>query len=361
MDIRFMKRALKAAAHYEGKTSPNPPVGAVLVKDGRIVGEGAHKGPGKPHAEAAALASCSAADARGAELYVTLEPCSHHGRTPPCTDALIAAGVRRVVIGMADPNPDVRGGGARILRDAGIDVAVEGMGREVQRFYEAYTKFVTTKTPFVTLKAALTLDGRIATATGDSKWISSEPSRRLVHRMRAKSDAVLVGVGTVTADDPLLTVRMVRGRDPMRVIVDPDLKTPPGARMFSEGTGAVVIGAAKGADKKRESELAARGARIVHCPRTDDGLLSIEALLTELGRLDVMRLLVEGGANIFTYFITRAIFDKIVLIYAPKILTGSDGLGLTVGRGHQRIADAVAVSEMTVGRLGGDVIIRAYR
>ncbi len=355
-----MKRALRAAARYEGKTSPNPPVGAVLVKDGRIIGEGGHEAPGRPHAEATALASCCE-DARGADLYVTLEPCSHHGRTPPCTDALIAAGVRRVVIGMADPNPNVRGGGAEILRDAGIEVVMEGMGREVERFYEAYTKFVTAKIPFVTLKAALTLDGRIATAAGDSKWISSEASRRLVHRMRAKSDAVLVGVGTVAKDDPLLTVRMVRGRDPMRVIVDPDLKTPPGARMLSEGTGTVVIGAAEDADKKRAETLSARGARIVYCPRTDGGLLSIEALLTELGKLNVMRLLVEGGANIFTYFITRAIFDKIVLVYAPKILTGSDGLGLTVGRGPGRIADAVMVSEMTVGRLGGDVVIQAYR
>jgi diaminohydroxyphosphoribosylaminopyrimidine deaminase / 5-amino-6-(5-phosphoribosylamino)uracil reductase len=359
MDIRFMKTALAAAARYEGKTSPNPPVGAVFVKNGRVVGKGAHEGPGRPHAEAAALSE--AGGVRGADLYVTLEPCSHHGRTPPCTDALIGSGVRRVVIGMKDPNPDVAGGGADLLRDAGIEVIVEGMGGAVERFYEAYTKFVTAKLPFVTLKAALTLDGRIATASGDSQWISSEPSRRLVHRMRATSDAVLVGIGTVKKDDPLLTVRMVRGRDPLRVIVDPDLEMPPGARMLSEGTGAVIIGAAEDADTKRAEVLAERGARIVRIPRTDGGRLDIGALLRELAVRNVMRLLVEGGANIFTYFITRAIFDKIVLVYAPKILTGGDGLGLTVGRGPERIAQAVKVSEMTVRRLGGDFIVQAYR
>jgi diaminohydroxyphosphoribosylaminopyrimidine deaminase / 5-amino-6-(5-phosphoribosylamino)uracil reductase len=359
MHARFMKRALAAAARYEGMTSPNPPVGAVFVKDGHIIAEGAHEGPGSVHAEVAALSR--AGGVKGSDLYVTLEPCSHYGRTPPCTDALIESGVRRVIIGMEDPNPDVRGGGARILREAGVDVAMEGMGSKIERFYEAYTKFVTRKVPFVTLKAALTLDGRIATAAGDSKWITSEASRRFVHRMRAKSDAVLVGIGTVKKDDPLLTVRMVRGRDPRRVVVDPDLEMPTSARMLSEGTGAVMIGAAADADKERAEKLTARGAEIVYVPRTDDGRLDIESLLVELARRNVMRLLVEGGANIFTYFITRAIFDKIVLIYAPKILTGGDGLGLTTGRGPERIAEAAAVSEMTVRRLGEDFIVEAYR
>jgi len=354
-----MKRALSAAARYEGRTSPNPPVGAVFVRDGRIIAEGAHEGPGRPHAEVAALSR--AGGVKGADLYVTLEPCSHHGRTPPCTDALIGSGVRRVFIGMEDPNPDVRGGGAQILRDAGIDVAVEGLGGKIARFYEAYTKFVTKKTPFVTLKAAMTLDGKIATAAGDSKWISSEESRRLVHRMRTTADAVLVGIGTVKKDDPLLTVRMVRGRDPRRVIVDPYLETPPDARMLSEGTGGVIIGAAEDADKKKADALAARGAEIVYVGRDEGGMLDIERLLPELASLGVMQLLVEGGANIFTYFITRAIFDKIVLVYAPKILTGGDGLGLTTGKGPERIAEAVALSEMTVRRYGTDFIVEAYR
>ena len=360
MDIRFMKRALAAAARREGETSPNPPVGAVFVKDGRVVGEGSHEGPGSPHAEVKALAS-SVAGVRGADLYVTLEPCSHHGRTPPCTDALIDSGVRRVFIGMKDPNPDVRGGGTRILRDAGIEVVVGVMGREIELFYKAYTKFVTRKVPFVTLKAALTLDGRIATSAGDSKWISSERSRRFVHRLRAKSDAVLVGIGTVKKDDPLLTVRMIKGRDPRRVIVDPDLEMPPDARMLTEGTGPVIIGAAHDADRQKAGVLEARRAEIVYLPREADGKLQIEALLVEMARRDVMRLLVEGGANIFTYFIAHAIFDKIVLVYAPKILTGGDGLGLTVGRGPKRIAEAVGVSDITVHRLGDDFVVEAYR
>jgi diaminohydroxyphosphoribosylaminopyrimidine deaminase/5-amino-6-(5-phosphoribosylamino)uracil reductase len=360
MDVRFMKRALAVAARYEGRTSPNPPVGAVCVKDGRIIGVGAHEGPGTPHAEVRALTS-SSAPVRGADLYVTLEPCSHHGRTPPCTDALIDAGIRRVFIGMRDPNPDVRGGGAGLLSDAGIEVAVGVMGRQIERFYEAYTKFVTTKLPFVTLKAAMTLDGRIATSTGDSKWISSEASRRFVHRMRAKSDAVMVGIGTVKKDDPQLTVRMVRGRDPRRVIIDPNIEMPPGARMLAEGTGTVIIGAAVDVDRKKAAAIEARGGRVIYVPREPDGKLSISALLIELAKRDVMRLLVEGGANIFTYFVTRAIFDKIILVYAPKILTGGDGLGLTVGRGPAKIADAVRVADLTIRRSGGDVIVEAYR
>ncbi len=360
MDIRFMKRALAVAARYEGRTSPNPPVGAVFVKDGRVIAEGSHEGAGNPHAEAKALMP-RPVNVRGADLYVTLEPCSHHGKTPPCTDVLIESGVRRVFIGIQDPNPDVRGGGARILKEAGIEVVFEGMGRKIERFYEAYTKFVTKKTPFVTLKAALTLDGKIATAAGDSRWISSESSRRFVHRMRAKSDAVLVGIGTVKKDDPLLTVRMVRGRDPARVIVDPDLEMSPRARMLSEGTGTVMIGAAADAGRKRAEDLNARGAEIIYVGRQNDGKLNIEELLIEIARRNVMRLLVEGGANIFTYFITRGIFDKIILVYAPKIVTGGDGLGLTVGRGPERIADAIGVSEMTVHRLGQDFIVQAYR
>jgi diaminohydroxyphosphoribosylaminopyrimidine deaminase/5-amino-6-(5-phosphoribosylamino)uracil reductase len=359
MDVRFMRRALSAARRFEGMTSPNPSVGAVVVKDGKIIAEGLHEGPGRPHAEAKALVSC-AVPAAGADLYVTLEPCSHHGRTPPCTDALISSGVRRVFIGMKDPNPDVSGCGADLLTDAGIEVVVGVMADEIERFYEAYTKFVTTRLPFVTLKAAMTLDGRIATSAGDSRWISSEASRRYVHRLRAISDAVLVGIGTVVKDDPLLTVRMVKGRDPKRVVIDPDLEMPPGARMLSEGGGAVIIAAAEGADEGRAAGLEERGAQIVTVSRGKDGLIRTEELIAELGRHDVMRLLVEGGANIFTYFIKHAIFDKIVLFYAPKILTGSDGLGLTVGPGPARIADAVALGPMTVRRLGGDIVVEAY-
>lgn len=359
MDIRFMKRALSAARRFEGRTSPNPAVGAVVVKDGVVIAEGLHEGPGMPHAEVKALVSC-VVPVRGADLYVTLEPCSHHGRTPPCTDALISSGVSRVFIGMRDPNPDVSGCGGDLLRDAGVEVVMGVMGDEIERFYEAYTKFVTRKLPFVTLKAAVTLDGKIATSTGDSQWISSETSRRFTHRLRARSDAVLVGIGTVKKDDPLLTVRMVRGRDPQRVVIDPDLEMPPTSRMFSQGKGKVIIAAARDADPKRAERLRDRGAEIATVLRREDGLIGIEELLTELGRRDVMRLLVEGGANTFTYFIKRAIFDKIVLVYAPKILTGADGLGLTVGEGPERIADAVLLGGMTVRRLGDDFVVEAY-
>ncbi len=355
-----MKRALSLAARHRGMTSPNPPVGAVIVRDGKVISEGTHEGPGKPHAEAWAIAT-SSVPVTGADLYVTLEPCSHYGRTPPCTEAVISSAIKRVFIGMRDPNPDVRGGGADILRKAGLDVTVGVMSDRVERFYEAYTTFVTKKLPFVTLKAAMTLDGKLATSTGDSKWISSEKSRRLVHHLRAVSDAVMVGLGTVKKDDPLLNVRMVNGRDPMRVVIDSGLEMSPTSRMLREGTGKVLIVSWDGADPRRAAGLMERGADIVRVSKGKDGMLKIEELLVELGKRDVMSLLVEGGANIFTYFIKNGIFNKILLFFAPKILTGADSLGLTVGKGPERISDAFMLNNMTVRRLGEDLVVEAYR
>ncbi len=358
MDSRFMRRALTLAKRFEGMTSPNPPVGAVVVSGGKIVGEGSHRGRGHPHAEAEALLD-SGRSAKGADIYVTLEPCNHFGMTPPCTKGIISSGIKRVFIGMSDPNPDVTGGGARILKEAGIEVVFVPMGSEIERFYEAYTKFVTKKIPFVTIKAAMTLDGKIATSTGDSKWITSENARRYAHRLRKISDAVLVGIGTVRADDPQLTVRMARGRNPIRVVIDPDLSIDPDARLIKEGGGEVIIAAAKGADKKREEQLKGKGVEVVHLKLTK-GEIRMDDLLVELGKRDVMRLLIEGGAKVFTCFLKYGIFDKITFMYAPKILTGSDSKGLTEGPGPKNISDSIKLRDVRIRKLGEDFIVEAY-
>ena len=358
-DRKFMRRALKMARRFEGITGPNPTVGAVVVSGDEVVGVGAHRGPGSPHGEVVAL-NAAGDRAKGADLFVTLEPCSHFGRTPPCTDAILSYEIKRVFIGMRDPNPEVQGGGAEILEEAGLDVEVGVLGDRIERFYEAYKKFVTKKTPFVTIKAALTLDGKIATATRDSKWITSNRARKFVHKLRARSDAVLVGIGTVKADDPLLTVRMVKGEDPIRIVVDSELEIDTNAKLLNEGDSKVIIVAAEGAEGDRATVLEAQGAEIIYLPREGDEI-ALESLMEELGRRGVMSLLVEGGAKVFTYFIKHDIFDKIYLIYAPKLLTGSDPIGLTVGMGPDRISDAVKLKGLKVRRMGDDFIVEAYR
>ena len=361
MNLQFMRRALTLARRFEGRTSPNPPVGAVVVSEGNIVGEGFHRGPGTPHAEAGALTDAGGR-ASGADIYVTLEPCSHHGRTPPCTDAIIDAGIGRVFIGMKDPNPHVTGDGAGVLSRAGIKVFTDVMADEIARFYEAYRRFVISGLPFVTLKAAMTLDGRLAAAGGDSKWITSITARRQAHRLRAQTDGILVGVGTVLTDDPELTVRLVRGADPTRIVIDPKARTPLSARILAKGQAGVMIAVDETGDEDMRSRmraLKAAGAEVVEIPRKD-GLMDLSSLLVLLGQRGMMRILVEGGANVFTYFLKHAIFDKIIFIYAPKILTGDDAIGLTVGPGPRRIAEAIELEGLTVRRAGPDFIVEAY-
>jgi diaminohydroxyphosphoribosylaminopyrimidine deaminase/5-amino-6-(5-phosphoribosylamino)uracil reductase len=359
MDTRFMKRALTLAKRFEGRTSPNPSVGAVIVSGERIVGEGYHRGPGFPHAEVEAIKKVPPTEKKR-ELYVTLEPCSHRGRTPPCTERIIEAGITRVYIGMKDPNPNVPGEGGGILKQAGIDVEFGILKEEIERFYGPYTTFVTKKVPFVTLKAALTLDGKIATATGDSRWITSEKSRRFVHKERSISDAVLVGAGTVRNDDPRLTVRLVRGRNPRRVILAPNLEVNTDAQVITEGARDVIIAASEQTDKKKAYPFTEKGVDVFFIPERAGRKLEPGALLAELAQRDIMRLLVEGGAKVFTYFLKYDIFDKIILMYAPKILTGSDALGLTVGAGPREIRDAIRLRDIVTKRVGDDFMVEAY-
>ena len=359
-DRAYMLRALRLAARARGRTSPNPMVGCVLVKGGRIVGAGYHHRAGLPHAEAEALAAAGR-KARGATAYVTLEPCNHIGRTGPCSEALIAAGVARVVVAMADPNPKVAGGGAARLRAAGIPVEIGLCEAEARELVGGFVSWVVTGRPRVTLKAAITLDGRIATRSGDSRWVTGEAARAEVHRMRDACDAILVGVGTVTADDPALTTRLTarraggggrRGRDPLRVILDGMLQIDEEARVI--GPGALVV-CTRRASRVKEQALRARGADVARLEGSR-GLVETSAVLDELGRRGVLELLVEGGAEVHGGFLRARLADRVVAFIAPKI-AGSDGVPFAQLPSPARMADALRLTDVRVRRFGEDLCV----
>ncbi len=353
-DVRFMQRALRAAAR--GRPSPNPHVGAVIVAGGVVVGVGHHAKAGGPHAEIVALVDAGA-HARGATLYVTLEPCNHLGRTAPCTEAILATGVARVVIGTRDPAPHAPGGLER-LRDAGIELVVGVEERAARRLVSDFAKQITTGIPFVTIKAAVTLDGRIATRSGDSRWITGPEARKHAHRMRDASDAVLVGIGTVLADDPELTVRHVRGRDPLRVVLDSALRTPVTAKLVRHGSAAqTLIFHANDAPAERRAALAALpGVALVELARAPNGTLDLDAVLRELGRRDCVRVLVEGGARLHGALLDAGLVDRVAVFVAPVLLGDSEAVPLARGREIATIADALRLRDVEITRLGDDVL-----
>lgn len=356
---RMMKRALALARRGVGKTTPNPAVGCVVTRDARIVGEGWHRKAGTPHAEIHALAMAGD-NAQGADVFVTLEPCAHYGKTPPCTEALIRAGVARVFVGMTDPNPLVSGRGVAALRAAGIDVECGILERECRMLNEPFIKHITTGLPFVILKSAMTLDGKTATSTGDSKWVTGEKSRRYVHRLRAMVDAVMVGVGTVLADDPQLTCRMgVRGEDPLRVVVDSRLRTPPDAALFGVESSAKTLLATIEPDSSRAGSLAEAGAEILVC-RESHGKVDLEDLLVKLGARGIQSVLLEGGRELVASALRSGIIDTFLLFFAPKLLGGEGGFGLSAGTGPDRMADALRLRDVTVTRFGEDILVRGY-
>jgi len=360
-DQEFMRRALELAALGRGKTSPNPLVGAVVVKDGVIVGEGYHKKAGTPHAEVIALQEAGAR-AKGADLYVNLEPCCHYGRTPPCTKAIIEAGVKRVVVACEDPNPLVAGKGIEILRQAGIAVEVGVLEEEARRLNEVFFKFITTRRPFVTLKVAMSLDGKIATFTGDSKWITGEQARRYAHQMRAEHDAVMVGIGTVLADDPLLTVRLPgESKQPWRVIVDSRLRIPLESRiaLTSDKFPTIVATVQHQGSRERKKLLEERGIEVWELP-ADHGRVDLDALLEELGRKEITSVLLEGGAMLNASALEAGVVDKFVIFVAPKIIGGSRAPGPIGGPGVERIEDAWLVSDLEFSRVGEDLMITCY-
>jgi diaminohydroxyphosphoribosylaminopyrimidine deaminase/5-amino-6-(5-phosphoribosylamino)uracil reductase len=346
----FMRLALREAARGLGRTSPNPAVGAVLVKNGRVIARGHHQKAGGPHAEVVVLRSAGAR-ARGADLYTTLEPCDHYGRTPPCSRAILEAGVRRVFTGSFDPNPLVNGKGVARLRRAGVEVVTGVLAEACDELNAPWFTFMKRGRPFVTLKAAVTLDGRIATRTGDARWVTGEPARRWVHRLRSRVDAVLVGSGTARADDPRLTARVPGGRDPLRVVLDTDLSLPTNLHLFRQRSTAPTL-VAHASSRRREL---GPGVELLRCRRGPGGV-DLEDLLARLAARGVTHLLVEGGAAVHGRFLEAGLVDRLAILVAPK-LAGADGIPLAAGRGPARMADALSLSDVRVERLGDDVLV----
>jgi len=361
-----MKMALTLARKGVGFTSPNPAVGAVLVKDHRLVGKGYHRKAGSPHAEIEAIRDAGSL-APGATLFVTLEPCNHTGRTPPCTRAVLQAGIRRVVAAMRDPNPDVAGGGLNFLRENGVETTVGVLEKEALVLNEAFVKFVRTKRPFVTAKCAATLDGRIAARTGDAHWVSGERSRNHVHRLRHAVDAILVGVGTVIQDDPLLTTRIPgkKGIHPKRIILDTRLSIPEEAKVLRHGTDSDTI-VVIGQEYRNSPEIAAKreriqtpGVWILEAP-TREGRIDLDRLLDALGGMGITSLLIEGGSRILGAAFASGIVDKILFFFAPKILGGDDGYPICRGKGPDRMAASLAIKRIRLRRFGEDILIEGY-
>ncbi len=355
-DIKYMKRALTLAKKGLGKTSPNPAVGCVIVKNGTIVGEGWHKRAGGHHAEVHAL-DMAGSEARGGDVYVTLEPCSHTGKTPPCSEALIRAGVKRVVAGMSDPNPQVNGGGLRALQQAGIETLCGVLEEECRTINRPFLKFITTGLPYVTYKCAMTLDGKIASVTGESRWISCEASRRIVHRMRAESDAIMVGVDTIIADNPQLTVRHVKGRNPLRIIVDSTLRTPESVAVLSGRMGQGTMIATIETNPKVHARYLKSGATLLVCS-PENGKVNLHDLLSKLGGLGIHSLLLEGGSHLAGEALRHGLIDQCVFFYAPKVV-GSDGFSPFAITGTTDMAFSIPFRDLSMRRVGTDIMVTA--
>ncbi len=352
-DAKYMKRALALAARARGRTSPNPMVGAVIVKRGRVIAEDYHRRAGTPHAEALAIEAAGRA-ARGATLYVTLEPCCHtRKRTPPCTQAIKSSGFGRVVIAMKDPNPRVSGRGIRELRAAGIDVATGLLEKEARVLNEAYIKYITTGTPFVILKTAMTLDGKIATPAGQSRWITGEASRKLVHALRGRVDAVMTAVGTVRADDPELTARLRGGRNPVRVVVDPSLRSPLNSRVFKTPPATVLVTSASG---PKLEKLVKTGVKVIKYK----GKLKLIWLMRKLAQMGIMSVLIEAGSSFNASTLDSGVVDKVMYFIAPKLIGGEKSYTAVGGKPFGRLEHAIGVKDMRVRRVGDDVLIEGY-
>ena len=355
---RYLRLACRLARKAAGRTSPNPMVGAVLVRGGKIVGTGYHHYAGGPHAEINALKQAGA-KAKGATLYITLEPCSHHGRTPPCTQALIGAGIHAVVAGMKDPNPLVAGRGFQRLRRAGVKVRSGLCQEESAQLIEAFAKFITQRRPFVTLKLAATLDGKIATVNGDARWISGERSRARVHRWRDRMDAVLVGAGTVRADDPLLTCRLAGGRNPFRVVLDSRLRIPLAAKLLRlPDADKTIIATTMKAPLAKVRALEKLGVVVWRLPSRNDRVAWLP-LLRKLAGIGVVGLLIEGGAAVAASALKSKVVDKLELFFAPKIV-GGDGRPMIGPLGIGKMAQALTLRRFELRRSGEDLWLSGY-
>lgn len=357
-DAHCMRLALAEARKGLGRTSPNPVVGALVVKSGSIVAKGYHHKAGGPHAEVNALAQAGSS-ARGADLYVTLEPCNHTGRTPPCTEAILAAGIARVVVGMPDPNPAVTGGGAAYLKTKGIEVVTGVLEEECRRINRPFSKHVMTGLPWVTMKVGMSLDGRIATASGHSRWITNEQSRQQVHRLRDRVDAILVGIGTVLADDPSLTTRLPsgRGRDPLRIILDTNLRISPDAGILNQPSSASTrIFCREGLPPERADIFKGKNVVVTPVPVCGSGLLDLKAVLSSLGKAQINSVLVEGGSRVHAAFLQGNLVDEIKCFVAPFFI-GADGMPAVGELGLVKVSEAGRFTVERTRRFGDDVLI----
>lgn len=347
-----MKRALTLAKEGEGKVNPNPLVGAVVVKEGKIIGEGYHKEFGGPHAEVFALEEAGH-KAKGADLYINLEPCVSYPKkkTPPCVERIIKSGIKRVFIAMRDPHPKIRGRGIKALKEAGIKVKEGILTEEAKKLNEIYIKYITTGKPFVLLKMAMTADGKIASKVGDSRWISSKKSRQIVHKLRGKFKAVLVGINTVLQDDPQLTLRDAKGRNPLRIILDSKGKIPLSAKVLNQKTAKTVIATAE-ISKAKEEKLRQLGVEIWRLGE-NKGRISLKSLIERLAKEGIDSLMIEGGATVAYSFIEEGLVDKVIFFIAPKII-GGEAPTPVGGVGLEKIKEAFWIREVSVKMVEGD-------
>lgn len=355
-DLIYMSRALELAKLGEGHTNPNPMVGAVLVKNGRIIGEGYHEVCGQAHAEVNAFKHATE-DPEGADLYVTLEPCSHYGKTPPCAKLIIEKKVRRVIIAALDPNPLVSGRGVRMIQEAGIEVISGVMEEEAKALNEVFMRYIVNKQPYLVLKYAMTLDGKIATAAGDAKWITSEDARAHARHMRGVYMGILAGIGTVLADDPQLTAREEGARNPIRIIVDSSLRIPENARVLDDQESAkTIIAVATPSDQDKRKRLEDREIKILDVPG-EDGRVDLVKLMTLLGEMGIDSVLVEGGGQIIGSLVKAHLADRVLCYISPKLVGGDQAKTPAGGDGIAVLADAMKLDEIEVANIGPDVLL----
>ncbi|MGQ9705669.1 MAG: bifunctional diaminohydroxyphosphoribosylaminopyrimidine deaminase/5-amino-6-(5-phosphoribosylamino)uracil reductase RibD [bacterium] len=359
-DLFYMGIAISLAKKGLGRTRPNPPVGSVIVKNGRIVGEGYHKKSGNMHAEASAISSADSA-LDGATLYTTLEPCSHHGRTPPCSEAIIKSGIKKVVVGTIDPNPSENGAGLEKLMKAGIDVQVGVMENECKNLIEMYSKYITTGIPFIALKWAMSVDGKIATKTGDSRWISGDSAIEFVHHLRNIYDAVAVGIGTVFTDNPSLTCRIDGGRNPIRIIFDSHARTPVSSDIVKTAKDVrTILIHTDSASCNKLKQLNNYGVKTILAEK-EDKRIDIIDLLRNIGSLEITSLLVEGGGNLIGSFIEKEQFDKVYIVISPKIIGGKGALTPVENQGVKKVKDAIRLDRISYLFKGDDIILVGYK
>jgi len=354
----FMRLAMRLALKGKGNTSPNPMVGALVVKKGKIIARGYHEKAGLPHAEIIALDKAQE-KARGAVLYVTLEPCAHFGKTPPCVDRIIKSGIREVVIGMADPNPLNNGKGINILRQHKIKVNAGYLEGELKRMNEPFIKYITKRMPFVTVKIAQSLDGKIATARGDSKWITSDKSRSFAHRLRKDYDAVMVGVNTVLRDNPRLNTWFSR-KQPAKIIVDSQLSTPQAANVFSSGSKVIILTLPSSSGQETDNRrILNEKARILEA-REKAGQVNLRDAFKKLARLEITNILVEGGGTLIGSLFDEGLVDRVLFFISPRIIGGRNALSSVMGKGINRVEKALKLKEVKIKRLGEDFLIEGY-